>query len=398
MHTHNPVWSPDGQWIYFVHGPEPTGEMDVWRMRPSGESPEQLTHQNAPVNFLVPLDSRTLLYVARAEDWSGPWLWALDVESKVTRRVTAGLEQYHVRCRPAGTAVAWSRPWPIPRPASGACRCSIGSSRIATRSPTPCQPNGPWRRASAGRRCSICRSLPVGPATGSGAVQNEQAFEVRKGADGVLFEPPAVSPDGSRVAVVVRQQGKRHLAIMSADGTNSRTLAASIDIQGVGGARHRRLVARRHLDRHRWRRRAGAGFVQDPGRRRRARAARRRVRRVNPVWSPNGDLIVYATVPFAGAGGRNALRGVRPDGTPVEMPEVRVRRGWSPPFPAAAVRAWSTCQGIESKDFWLRRSRHEQDPSAHRPQRSRLPESRSTSRLTGNTSCSTVRDRTPMSS
>ena len=63
-------------------------------MRPSGELPEQLTHQHAPVNFLALLDARTLLYVARAEDWSGPWLWALDVESKVTRRVTAGLEQY----------------------------------------------------------------------------------------------------------------------------------------------------------------------------------------------------------------------------------------------------------------------------------------------------------------
>ena len=94
MHTHNPAWSPDGQWIYFVHGTDPFGEMDVWRMQPSGELPEQLTHQNAPVNFLAPLDARTLLYVARAEDWSGPWLWALDVESKVTRRVTAGLEQY----------------------------------------------------------------------------------------------------------------------------------------------------------------------------------------------------------------------------------------------------------------------------------------------------------------
>ena len=46
----------------------------------------------------------------------------------------------------------------------------------------------------------------------------------------------------------------------------------------------------------------------------------------SPVWSPNGDLIVYA-VPFAGAGGRDALRGVRPDGTAVQMPEVRVRLG-----------------------------------------------------------------------
>ena len=94
LHTHNPAWSPDGEWIYFVHGTGPPGRMDVWRVRPSGESPQQLTHQHADVNFLAPLDSSTLLYLARAEDWSGPWLWALDVESKVARRVTVGLEKY----------------------------------------------------------------------------------------------------------------------------------------------------------------------------------------------------------------------------------------------------------------------------------------------------------------
>ena len=68
--------------------------MNVWRLRSSGGSPEQLTNQHAAVNFLAPLDARTLLYVARAEDWSGPWLWALDVEHKITRRVSFGLEQY----------------------------------------------------------------------------------------------------------------------------------------------------------------------------------------------------------------------------------------------------------------------------------------------------------------
>ena len=68
--------------------------MDVWRIRPSGGSPEQLTERSTAVNFLAPLDARTLLYVARAEDWSGPWLWALDVERKVTRRAASGLGQY----------------------------------------------------------------------------------------------------------------------------------------------------------------------------------------------------------------------------------------------------------------------------------------------------------------
>ena len=81
--------------------------------------------------------------------------------------------------------------------------------------------------------------------TGDGLwrVQNGRSFELRKGADGVLAEPPVVSPDGSRVAVVVRQQGKRLLAIMSADGTNSRTLITPVDIEGVGGQGDGRLVA-----------------------------------------------------------------------------------------------------------------------------------------------------------
>jgi len=101
LHNHNPIWSADGQWIYFVRGPEPTDEMDVWRIRASGGSPEQLTEQRTAVNFLVPIDLRTLLYVAPAEDQSGPWLWALDLASKVIRRVSSGLDQY--------TSVAASR-------------------------------------------------------------------------------------------------------------------------------------------------------------------------------------------------------------------------------------------------------------------------------------------------
>ena len=139
----------------------------------------------------------------------------------------------------------------------------VGQPRRPSRGRDRGKPHGqPVARAVArsARRGSRCAALPCANRTGPGAtlrrdvavlsvalrpwdrrralawqVQNGQAFEVRKGADGVLSEPPAVSPDGSRVAVVVRQQGKRRLAIMSADGTNSRTLAASIDITGVAG-------------------------------------------------------------------------------------------------------------------------------------------------------------------
>jgi hypothetical protein len=92
----NPVWSVDGRWIYFVSGPEPQDEidMDVWRVRAAGGSPERLTSQHAAVNFIAMLDASTLLYLARADDWSGPWLWALDIERKVSRRISHGIDQF----------------------------------------------------------------------------------------------------------------------------------------------------------------------------------------------------------------------------------------------------------------------------------------------------------------
>jgi len=45
---------------------------------------------------------------------------------------------------------------------------------------------------------------------------------------------------------------------------------------------------------------------------------------VNPVWSPDGNLIVYAGKFFTG---QVELLGVRPDGTAVELPAVRARPG-----------------------------------------------------------------------
>jgi serine/threonine protein kinase/Tol biopolymer transport system component len=349
-HTHNPVWSPDGEWIYVVHGPDPFGDMDVWRLRPSGESPEQLTHQNAPVNFLVPVDARTLLYVARAEDWSGPWLWALDVETRVTRRVTRGLEQY--------TSVAASRDGrrvvaTVANPTTSLSRVPL-RDRLVTDGDAPYPL--PTERALAprfgGTSLFYLSRSTRGPGDGLWRVQNEQAFEVRKGADGVVSEPPAPSPDGSRVAVVVRRQGKRHLAIMSSDGTNSRTLAPSIEVEGVAGQGTVDwspdgawiVTGGRNAE--------GPGLFKIPvdGIGEPVRLVPGQAR--GPVWSPSDDLIVYGAPRVAGAGGSDALRGVRSDGTPVPMPEVAVRIGGAHRFLRNGT-GLVYLPGVEAKDFWL---------------------------------------------
>src|SRR5579871_1778240 len=94
IHNHFPVWSRDGQWIYFVRGFLTAQTMDLWRISSNGGTPERLTEHNAEVRDVAPLDARTVVYVARDHDGSGPWLWALDVNSKTSQRITVGLESY----------------------------------------------------------------------------------------------------------------------------------------------------------------------------------------------------------------------------------------------------------------------------------------------------------------
>ena len=349
VHTHNPVWSADGQWIYFVHGTGPTGRMDVWRMHPTGRLLEQLTFDHTDVNFLAPLDSRTLLYVARGNDWSGPWLWALDLESKTTHRVTVGLEQY--------TSVSASRDGrrvvaTVAKPTARLWQVAIGDRRTDDHDaePYPVKTDRALAPRFGGTSLFYLSLSTRGTGDGLWRAQDGAAFEVTKGAASAFTEPAAVSPDGRHVALSVRQHGQRHLTVMSADGTNARTLAASIEIQGVIGQGaadwspdgSRIVVSGKDAE--------GSGLFVIPvhgGASRRLVAAEA----YNPVWSPKGDVIVYAAG-FGGAGGRNVLRGVTADGTPVRLPDVPVRLGGAHRFTPDGT-ALVYLPNIESKDFWL---------------------------------------------
>ena len=150
--------------------------MDVWRMPSSGGVPERVTQHNATVSFLAPLDSRTLLYVAPAEDRSGPWLWALDVERKISHRASSGLEQYwSVAASADGRRIVAT----VANPSASlwTCHCSDVWPRSATSDRFRCLRFVPWRRDSAGRRCFICQHAgpeTVGPETGCGAFTMER--------------------------------------------------------------------------------------------------------------------------------------------------------------------------------------------------------------------------------
>ena len=344
IHNHNPVWSPDGDWIYFVQGADPTGTMDVWRIQPSGASLERLTQQNVATNFLAPLDRRTLLYIARAEDRSGPWLWAHDVERNTTRRVLSGLEQYtSISASRDGqrvvatvvnpTASLWRMPL-LDRPA--------GESDVH---PYPV----PTIRALAPRFGGPSLFYLSAQGTGDGLwrLLDGQASEVWRGADAALSDPAVVSPAGDRVAVVVRREGKRLLMVMTPEGTNVRTLAPSIDIQGAAG----QSAADWSPD-GTWivaggRDASGAALFRIPV------DGREPVRLVagqasNPVWSPTGDVIVYSGPLVAG---QTTLLGVRPDGSALDLPAVRMRQGAYRFLPDGRHLVFLPV--IASRDFWL---------------------------------------------
>jgi Tol biopolymer transport system component len=174
-----------------------------------------------------------------------------------------------------------------------------------------------------------------------------QASEIWRGVDGTLSEPPAMSPDGSRLAVVVGRRGKRQLTIMSADGTKARTLAASLDLQGAAGqstadwsADGTWLVAGGSDGQ-------GPGLFKIPA----DGASPARLfsgQATNPVRSPDGNLIVYAG---AFVGGQASLQGLRPDGARVNLPSVNVREGGYRFLPDGKGLVY--LPNLQSRDFWL---------------------------------------------
>jgi serine/threonine protein kinase/Tol biopolymer transport system component len=341
-HNHHQAWSPDGRWIYFARGIQDTRQMDLWRIAANGGQPERLTYHDAYVGFPTPTDDRNVLYIAQDHDGSGPWLWALDTNSRATRRVAYGTEQYlsiaasadHRRLV-ASVANPSASLWTVPildRPAEDA------DAKPMTL---------PTVRALAPRLAGQSLFYLSSQGTGDGLWRFEdgKAVEILKGSDDALFEPPAVSADGRQVAVILRRNGKLRLHVLSADGGDLRSLAESIDIRGsLSWSPDGKWIIAGGIDDR------GPGLFKiplDDGAAVRLIAGTAR----DPVWSPSEDLIVYRG---ANVSVDAPLLAIRSDGTNVELPAIRLRvegkRYRFAPNGLALVYA----QGpFPAQDFWL---------------------------------------------
>ena len=343
-HNHFPIWSVDGRWIYFVSGTPATKEMDMWRISPEGGAPERLTQRNSDVAYPAPVDARTVMYVSHDADGSGPWLWAVDVDRKASRRVSFGVEKYgSVAATPDGRKLVAT----VANPAASLWTIPLATDRIADEADVKRQ-SLPTADSSAPRvsGSALFYLSSLGAGDGVWRYDNGESVEVWKGSDGSVLAPPAPSPDGRTVAIVLRREGKLRLHLMPAEGGQLRSIADTIDVRGgaawspdgralvIGGSRS-----------------DGAGLFKIPvdgGEP--TLLVRGAATNANPAWSPDGTLIVYAG-PNVSA--HAPLLAARPDGTPVRLPDIKVRRDGERVRFSPDGKALVYMQGLlRAQDFW----------------------------------------------
>jgi Tol biopolymer transport system component len=342
VHNHFPTWSPDGRWIYFVHGNVATVEFDLWRIAPDGSNAEQLTRLSRNIGFPTPLpDGRTVLFVGEDQDGAGPWLWSFDADKKVTRRIGSGLERYiSIAATAGGRRLVAS----IANPVANLWTVPILDHPAAESDVRPY--SMPSVRALSPRFGGGALFYLSSTGSGDGLWRYDQGktTEIWNGTQGTLQQSAAISPDGREQAISVRRSGKRVLRVLSSDGSSIRDLSG-VDVRGAASwSPDGKWLVSAGLDDK------GQGVFKIP------LDGTAPVRlasggALNPVWSPRGDVIFYAG---ANSGGGTSLRAVTPDGITIDLPPIQLRtNGERTRFMPDGRGLVYTQGGLRTQDFWF---------------------------------------------
>ena len=315
LHSHFPLWSPDRAFIYFVQG-SVQDRMDIWRVKPTGGTPERMTNHDAVVSYPVLLDVRTLLYLAADRDGSGPWIYSMDIERRVPRRASSGIDKY--------TSLAAS---------------DDGRRLVAT----VASPKGTlWRVPIGNEPADVGTARPIPLTTGSGSsprigdgfllyisskgttdsiwkLQDERASELWSSPDTRVTGGPVIARDGQRIAFSTRRHdGQTLLWVTNTDGTSARTLATTLEPQGAPAwaPDGRSLTVAAIVD--------GAPSLFSVPVDGSSPVRLARDHSVDPAWSPDGGIVVFSG---ADVGTTFPLKAVTAAGDPHRMPQLTLTRG-----------------------------------------------------------------------
>lgn len=314
IHNHFPVWSPDDEYIYFVHG-VPPDKTDVWRIGADGSDPQRLTFHDSRVSHPVLLDRRALLYLATTPDGSGPWLHVLDLVRGNSRRLALGVERYTSLAASAdGRRIVAT----LARAKSSLWRATITQDVIDT---------------TTARRIAMPTTGGRSPRFGPGfllyVATESQQDTLWKLADGGSIElwsapqtrivgGPALSPDGRHVAFTTERGDRSALTVMTSEGTDVRALAESLNVRGPpawspDGASITVAVLRDGMPRLvsvPLDGRAPMPIIDDYS--------------TDPSWSPDGRFLFYSDEEV---GPSLAVKAATARGQPVNLPNIRLSRG-----------------------------------------------------------------------
>ena len=341
LHCHFPLWAPDAAFIYFVQGSIPD-KLDIWRVRPSGETPERITSHNGRVSYPVLLNRRTLLYLASDPDGSGPWLYSMDVERRIPHRLTSGFDRYTSL---AATADGRRLVLTVANAKRTLWRLRIGDSHTTVSTPA---------------RISLNTSTGFSPRLGpdfllyvSATSTSESIWKVANGIGTELWNGlgarivggPAIAPDGRSIAFSARRHGQTFLYVMQADGTNARVVTDSLNLQGAPAwapdGQSILSAADDHGVPHLFRvpldGRPPVLFVGEYA--------------VDPAWTPDGRFVVYSGPDI---GTTFSVKAVTAEAAAHPLPNLTLTRGARHLTFLNGGRALVFLRGeIQHKDLWL---------------------------------------------
>jgi Tol biopolymer transport system component len=341
FHSHFPSWAPDTRFIYFVQGELPD-KLDIWRIAPTGGTPERITSHDGHVSHPILLNRRTLMYLASDPDGSGPWLYSMDVERRIPHRLTSGLDRYTSL---AASADGRRLVATLASPKRTLWRLQIGDSPTAVSTATQIE-----------LTTSTGSSPRLGPnyllyvsATGASEsiwkLANGTSTELWRGEGAQVFGGPAISPDGRYIAFSTRQHGQTLLYVMQDDGTNARTIADSLNLEGAPAwAPDGQSIASAaddhgipHLFRVPVDGRSPAPLVREYS--------------IDPAWTPDGRFLVYSGPDI---GTTFSVKAVTSNAVSHPFPVLTLTRGARHLAFLPGGRALVFLRGeIQHKDLWF---------------------------------------------